>query len=156
VNDHGRTGLLAFTGVDSLAAWDPSARPVPSRGTDTARAAIDDGAHALVIDVAGPHRVVLSGLALAALADELDLERATALVLTALVPLTGDGWVDAAVVDERGRDAAVDVLVALSCVAGGHPDGRRVEELVTQAARILAAREDIQRLVPGGIGVTVG
>jgi len=68
VNQAGAKGLLAFTGVDSLQAWDSTARPVPVPGAQAARAALADGAQALVIDVAGPHRVVVQGERLAALA----------------------------------------------------------------------------------------
>jgi len=156
VNDRGEKGLLAFTGVDSLAAWDPAARPVPTLGTAAARAAIDDGAEAVVIDVAGPHRTVLAGAALTVLADELDLERVTALVQAALAPITADGWADASVLDVRGTGAAADVLVVVTSAGGGHPDGRRLEVLAQQAAQILASRPDIQRRVLGGIGVTAG
>lgn len=73
VNAAGQRGLLAFTGLDALRQWDADARPVPVRGADAARAALQDGADALVIDVAGPQRVVVSGphlQALAALADD--------------------------------------------------------------------------------------
>lgn len=68
INDAGQKGLLAFTGVDSLAIWDPSARPVPVLGVEAAQSAIADGAEALVIDVAGPQRYVVTGIALIELA----------------------------------------------------------------------------------------
>jgi len=50
----GRTALLAFTGTDSLRRWDPQARPVPVTAADAATAAVQDGADALLVDVAGP------------------------------------------------------------------------------------------------------
>jgi len=59
VNARGETGLLAFTGIDSLQAWDPRGRPVPAWGVDAARAALEDGAQALVLDVAGPFRLAV-------------------------------------------------------------------------------------------------
>lgn len=59
VNAAGEKGLLAFTGLDSMAAWNPEARPVPVPARAAAEAALADGAQALVIDVAGPARVVL-------------------------------------------------------------------------------------------------
>ncbi|MDA3021255.1 MAG: SseB family protein [Actinomycetota bacterium] len=68
INATGEKGLLAFTGLDSLASWDRSARPVPVLGISAAKSAIEDGAQALVIDVAGPHRFVVTGAALIALA----------------------------------------------------------------------------------------
>lgn len=57
----GRRGLLAFSGVESLAAWDPAARPVPVTARTAAQAALQDGAVALVLDLSGPHRLVVEG-----------------------------------------------------------------------------------------------
>ncbi len=59
VNERGERGLLAFTGIDSLSAWDPGARPVPAAAATIAEAALHDGAAAVVVDVAGPHQVVI-------------------------------------------------------------------------------------------------
>ncbi len=57
----GRRGLLAFTGLDALAAWDPEARPVPVTAQVAARAALQEGAAALLLDLRGPHRLVVEG-----------------------------------------------------------------------------------------------
>ncbi len=124
VSERGEKGLLAFTGVDSMAEWNPQARPVPSLGRDLARSALDDGATAVVIDVAGPQSTVIAGAALQALADLLDLTRVTALVTAALAPLTSDGWVEVEVFDARPMDAGIDVIVQVTAPSGGHPDGR--------------------------------
>lgn len=50
----GRTGLLSFTSTDTLRAWNPQARPVAVSARQAARAALDDGAEALLVDIAGP------------------------------------------------------------------------------------------------------
>lgn len=50
----GRQGLLAFTSLASLQAWQADARPVPVRVRDAAEAALHDGATALLVDLAGP------------------------------------------------------------------------------------------------------
>lgn len=155
VNEAGERGLLAFSGMDSMLQWNSQSRPVPALGRDLARAALEDEASAVVIDVAGPHRVVLSGDALRVLLDDLDLDRVEDHVQAALASLTGDGWVEIGVLDGRVIDAGVDVVVRVSAREGGHPDGRSLEQLAHQAARTLAQRADLQRLVPGGIGVTV-
>lgn len=68
VQPDGRRGLLAFTCLESLRAWDPSARPVPARADDVARAALDEGAHGVLVDIAGPVRFAVDGAALAAVA----------------------------------------------------------------------------------------
>ena len=64
----GRLGLLAFTGTQQLRAWNPDGRPVPVSARTAAQAAVQDGADALVIDVAGPTRFVVTGDDLTALA----------------------------------------------------------------------------------------
>ena len=64
VQQDGRRGLLAFTCLDSLRRWDPSARPVPVLAPAAARAALDEGAHGLLVDVAGPVRFAVDGPAL--------------------------------------------------------------------------------------------
>ena len=55
----GRTALLAFTGTESLHRWNPEARPVPVPVAKAAEAALQDGAAALVVDVAGPTMFVV-------------------------------------------------------------------------------------------------
>jgi hypothetical protein len=63
----GRRAMLAFTGLDSLQAWDPGARPVPVTLDVAAQSAQADGAAALLVDFAGPHALVIEGDVLAAL-----------------------------------------------------------------------------------------
>ena len=55
----GRQALLAFSGVGPLTAWDASARPVPVTARQAATAACQEGAAALLVDVAGPVPFVL-------------------------------------------------------------------------------------------------
>jgi hypothetical protein len=57
----GRMALLAFSGMPALHAWDPSARPVPVTARTAAQAALQDGAGAIVVDVAGPAPFVVEG-----------------------------------------------------------------------------------------------
>ncbi|HYF72191.1 MAG TPA: SseB family protein [Nocardioides sp.] len=71
----GRLALLAFTGTAELAAWNPEGRPVPVTATVAARAALQDGAAALVVDVAGPTRFVVEGEDLEGLAHGWTLAR---------------------------------------------------------------------------------
>lgn len=65
----GRMALLAFTSTSALTAWDPEGRPVPVGARDAARAALHDGAEALLVDVAGPVLFVVEGDDLRSLAD---------------------------------------------------------------------------------------
>jgi hypothetical protein len=50
----GRTALLAFSSVAAMQAWDAEARPVPVWGRQAARAALDEGASAVLLDLANP------------------------------------------------------------------------------------------------------
>ena len=63
----GRLALLAFTGLEAMRRWNPDARPVPVPARTAALAAMQDGAEALLIDLAGPvrylvHRFVTTGI----------------------------------------------------------------------------------------------
>ena len=55
----GRKALLTFSSVAALAAWNPVARPVPVWGREAARAALDEGASALLLDLGTDHFTVL-------------------------------------------------------------------------------------------------
>lgn len=55
----GRLALLAFTGTEQLAAWNPEARPVAVPAHLAAQSALQEGAAALVVDIAGPVSFVL-------------------------------------------------------------------------------------------------
>ena len=56
----GRLALVAFTGLEAMRRWDPEARPVPVPARMAALAALQDGAEALLIDLAGPVRYLAS------------------------------------------------------------------------------------------------
>ncbi|MCL8027518.1 SseB family protein [Nocardioides bruguierae] len=71
----GRTALLSFSATATMAAWDPEARPVAVPARTAAEAAIAEGASALVLDLAGPHRLVVEGDDLSALASGWTLAR---------------------------------------------------------------------------------
>lgn len=55
----GRRVLPVFTSVQTLAAWDPAARPVPVDGVRTALSAAADDTDLVVIDPASPTEFVL-------------------------------------------------------------------------------------------------
>jgi hypothetical protein len=55
----GRQALLAFSSIAAMAAWDPKARPVPILGKDAAQATLDEGAAAILLDLAGPTFTVI-------------------------------------------------------------------------------------------------
>ena len=71
----GRTALLSFTSTDAMRAWNPEARPVAVSTRQAARAALQDGADALLVDIAGPVLLAVDGQDLHDLADDLVLLR---------------------------------------------------------------------------------
>lgn len=64
-----RTALPAFTSTESLARWDPAARPVAVPLHQALQAAAHEKADTVVLDLAGPVPYELSGSALLALAE---------------------------------------------------------------------------------------
>jgi SseB protein N-terminal domain len=68
VQSDGRRGLLAFTGIEALARWDSTARPVPVTSHQVAAAALEEGADGVLVDIAGPVRFAIDGEFLAELA----------------------------------------------------------------------------------------
>lgn len=66
----GERALPLFTGVATLAAWSPQARPVPMGAGEAARAALEDGCLAALVDLGSPHEVALRLSQLVALAEE--------------------------------------------------------------------------------------
>jgi hypothetical protein len=65
----GRRAQPMFTSMQALRAWNDQARPVPASAVDVARGAYAEGAHALLVDPAGPVHLVLEGPAMLALAE---------------------------------------------------------------------------------------
>lgn len=77
----GSAGLPVFTGLDALTAWKPDARPVPCRLDEVAATALEAGAVAVLVDLAGPSPLVIE--------DGLVSELAAA---HRLVELDDGGW----------------------------------------------------------------
>ena len=80
----GRTALLSFTSSATMRAWNPQARPVAVSARQAARAALQDGADALLVDLAGPVLLAVEGDDLRDLAAGLELRRVTG--------PSGEGW----------------------------------------------------------------
>lgn len=154
VTADGRRGLLAFSGLDSLLAWNPNARPVPVRGRDLAQAAREEGAAAVVVDVAGPVTMVLEDAALTVLCDHVDLAAVAGLVREALAGLVNDHHLTAVTLDAREMALGVDVLVEIT--AQDDSRGPNAGTVAARAARALENSADLRVLVPGGIGVRQG
>lgn len=91
----GRRALLAFSGTDAMRAWDPEARPVPVAAHLAAATAVQEGADALVVDVASDHVLTVAGD---------DLRRLAAGWLPVRLPDGGWAWAQIDPRDSRGGE----------------------------------------------------
>jgi len=83
----GRNALLAFTSTESLARWSPEARPMPAQAQLVATAAIQEGAAAIVLDIAGPAAGVI---------ETDDVRRLAAGLQVVRLEDGGYGWIEPA------------------------------------------------------------
>ncbi|MEV4807514.1 SseB family protein [Nonomuraea sp. NPDC049421] len=88
VGQDGRQAVLAFTGTESLARWRPDARPIQATTLQVCRAAVQEQAAAVVVDVAGPVQFVIEGDVLAALAavESGTVDRLTGVTVAKVAP----------------------------------------------------------------------
>ena len=159
VGADGRRGLLAFTSVAAMAAWDPDARAIPAPAIRAAAAALDEGADALLLDLAGPVRVVLDGAALEALAggrvppSPWDDSEVAAAVLAAVGQVPGVNRVRLCAPDDVADPASPDLVLLLDLAAGC--DAVEVsEEVARRAVRDPLVADRCRRGV--GVGIAVG
>lgn len=153
VRPDGRKALVAHTSAELLQAWRPEARPLPVPAVEVARAALGDGADAVLVDGQLP----LFGAALWALAEGRPM-----------VALTEDPEVRLAV-----REAAAEVLGAapgspaeVELRAAGDamapaltvlvsPALATQRELVTAFAQRLAADPVLRLRAQGGVSIGI-
>ncbi|MFF3247788.1 SseB family protein [Streptomyces sp. NPDC002870] len=135
-----RRALPAFTSVDSLARWDPHARPVAVPLHQALQAAAHEQADTLLLDVAGPVPYQVTGSALLALsegrisADPLDDPAVTTAVRDAVAA-------EPAVLRAHLGPGRADGILALVLAADAVPAqaARRVAETLA-ADDVLRAR----------------
>ncbi|WP_059008512.1 SseB family protein [Streptomyces specialis] len=143
----GRRALPAFTATEHLARWRPDARPVAVTTEQALRAAVQENAGALVLDVAGPVTYELSGAALRAVAAGADPAGHPAVVRAV-----------------RDLLAAEPAVTTAHLVPGGEADGALALYLepaadaaatVGRLARALAADETLRTHLVRGLHLAV-
>ncbi|WP_327405325.1 SseB family protein [Streptomyces sp. NBC_01288] len=127
----GRTALPAFTSTDSLARWDPAARPVAVPLHQALQAAVHEKADTIVLDLAGPVPYELSGSALLAVAEGRT---------------TADPLTDPAVVEAVRTAVAAEPAVLRAHLGPGQADGTLALVLDPAAPAAEAARAVARRL----------
>jgi hypothetical protein len=151
----GRRGLLAFSSVQAMAAWDPAARGIPAFGAKVAAGALEEGADAVLLDLAGPVQVALDGALLRALGTGSPLPLPYAdpsvheAVLEALSGLDGLAGV-LLEAPEAGEDPAPDLVVLVTPASGGDPVA-----LAHAVAARLVAHPAVAAACPRGVAVGV-
>ncbi|MFE5892703.1 SseB family protein [Streptomyces sp. NPDC056462] len=126
-----RTALPAFTSTESLARWDPAARPVAVPLRQALQAAAHEKADTIVLDMAGPVPFELSGRSLLALAEGR----------TTTDPLT-----DPAVLAAVRAAVAAEPAVLRAHLGPGQADGTLALVLDPSVPQAQAARAVAERL----------
>jgi hypothetical protein len=148
VGDDGRRGVLAFTCTETMKAWRADARPVTVRGGDACRATLDEGADALVVDVAGPVPFAVDGLRLHLLAEGRPVPppHEDPDVLAAVEAAFGSDQSVSGVRVTEGTSAEVAVRFA---VVPGHDERVTVQRVSDRLAEVLRGR------IVGGVELNV-
>ena len=150
----GSRALPAFTGVDALARWRADARPVPVRAVHAATAVFDEGAAALVLDIAGPIPHTVSDSRLAALAEGRAWQPAHVdqQVITAVRRhLRAIAGASVAAYLRPSNDADAVVLL----VPSPHVDSARIESITRSLAARLATDAKLRTRVDSGLDLAV-
>jgi len=142
----GQRALPVFTGLEALAAWDPQARPSPVTPARMAQAAVSERCDVIVVDLAGPARVLRPSMVWS-LAQERPWQ-----------PPATDPFVDhsvgRAVADEvaitayRLADATDGVLVVELTLAPGLATDQ-VQALATRVGERLATDGELRARIDG-------
>ncbi|MGC9377165.1 SseB family protein [Streptomyces sp. MH13] len=127
----GRTALPAFTSTDSLARWDPGARPVAVPVHQALQAAAHEKADTVVLDLAGPVPFELTGKVLLALAEGRT---------------TTDPLADPAVTEAVRTAVAAEPAVLRAHLGPGRADGTLALLLDPGVDQARAARAVAERL----------
>ncbi len=146
----GQRALPVFTGTDALAAWDPTARPVPVSPARAGQAAVSEGCDVIVVDVAGPATRVLRPSMVWALAQQRPwepphtdpfVERSVAAALRDEDDVTAHEL-------EEGNPRGEGVLgVVLDLRPGLTPE--RVREVATRVGERLATDGELRARIDG-------
>ncbi len=142
----GTAGLPVFTGLEAMAGWDATARPVPIPAVATAQGAIGDDCSVLLVDLGSAHAVVLRSSMMWALAQVRPwlppyADPIVTGALAAAVRPFGDLIVDA--VAEDGREVGAGVTRIRLTLRPGLT-GTQVDDIVTVIGVALAEDPEVR------------
>lgn len=146
----GERALPVFTSLESIAEWDPQARPVPVTSARAGQAAVSERCDVIVIDVAGPRTQVLRPSMVWALAQEREW------LIPHLDPFVAKA-VSAALADERavrshrieeGAPAGQGILgLVLELTQGLEP--AEIQQIATRVGERLATDGELRARIDG-------
>lgn len=145
IGEDGRRGVLAFTSLETMRRWREDARPVPASAVEACQAVREEGADALVIDVAGPVTYAVQGYFLRTLAEHGTVPDAKSdpQVLAAIYRVTHpESEIDRVRVLDSDR---ADLAVRLELL-------QRDDAMVRRVAERLAA--ELRPMLPGGVDLS--
>ncbi|TMR05479.1 SseB family protein [Actinomadura soli] len=148
IGDDGRRGVLGFTCTETMKAWRDDARPVAVRAGEACRATLDEGADALVVDVAGPVPFAVDGLRLHLLAEGRPVPppHEDPDVLAAVEAAFGS---DQSVSGVRVTEGESTELAVRFAVVEGHDERRTVQRVSDRLAELLRGH------IVGGVELSV-
>ncbi|MFI0349675.1 SseB family protein [Actinomadura sp. 9N407] len=148
IGEDGRRGVLGFTSVETMHAWRPDARPVAVHAREACLAALDEGAQALVVDVAGPVPFAVDGLRLHLLAEGRTVPppHEDPEVLAAVEAAIGP---EEAVTGVRVTEGTAAELAIRFAIAPGHDERGVVQRVSDRLAEVLRGR------VVGGVELNI-
>ncbi len=144
----GRRALPVFTSVAALAAWDPTARPVPVSAARGARAAVAEGCQVAVVDLGSATPTELRPSMLWALAQEAEWRPAHAdpfVAQSVALALADEPDVIAHRLEE-GEPLGTGVLRVVLVLPAGLP-AAAVEALATRVGERLATDGELRARV---------
>ncbi|XVQ13787.1 SseB family protein [Spirillospora sp. CA-255316] len=148
VGEDGRRGVLGFTSAETMKAWRADARPVAVHARQACLAALDEGAHALVVDVAGPVPFAVEGLRLHLLAEGRTIPppHEDPEVLAAVEAAFAS---EESVTGVRLSEGTAAELAIRFSVQPGHDERAAVQRVSDRLAELLRGR------VVGGVELTI-
>ncbi|GAA1591737.1 SseB family protein [Actinomadura kijaniata] len=148
IGEDGRRGVLGFTSTETMRAWRPDARPVAVRFRDACLATLDEKAHALVVDVAGPVPFAVDGIRLHLLAEgrPIPAPHEDPEVLAAIEAAFGSEPGVTGVRADRGQHAELAVRFA---ILSGHDERAILQRVSDRLAEMLRGR------IVGGVELSI-
>lgn len=146
----GERALPVFTSLESIAAWDPAARPVPVTSARAGQAAVSELCDVIVIDVAGPKTSVLRPSMVWALAQEREwlIPHEDPFVARAVAAALDEESAVRSHVIEEGAPAGQGILgLVLELTEGLDPS--QIQQIATRVGERLATDGELRARIDG-------